>query len=509
MLKEKLAFIKKIAASGHESAHKAADLLRTLEGVRLKCTVSGSFSSGKSTLIGAMLGQKFLPVRVVPTTAHAVQIRNGKPSVIVDYKSGLSETVRLPGSWKSDFTDGDDSAAATRSRQILGDLNEKQAVEKYILQLPVSFLGKNSDLIDTPGTNSVDSDHTKIASEAVADTDIAVYVLNAAQPFGKSDADALKLLKKAKQRFIILNKIDLVDEEEQSLEDLYETVREQLRSVAKLDDFFFYPVSAKCRLDGSDRKIGLVHSFDEFLEKLAFVISESEDSLLETKRLKMIEKIIGDPEEVWNRICNEKKQQKCDRKRQAREANAAVKRYSPLQKARIALSVLFMAGFLYLIVAAFLSMGTSRAKDHLLGPSGPAAVHRRILSSSSGRYMQIPGGAVHGLGIMDQFNALVQNRIAFKVFFRNHRLLLFLIIIVVPALFFSLRFSRRFFFMPSVFKRGLKLFLLLCVGAFVYFFVIADGIRLLPDLYLRGGLLFFCMVYGISFFGECTGLEKS
>jgi len=61
----------------------------------LRVTVLGEFSTGKSTLINALLGEHLLPTRVTPTTAVITKLVHGPEyTALVHYADGTTGSVQ-------------------------------------------------------------------------------------------------------------------------------------------------------------------------------------------------------------------------------------------------------------------------------------------------------------------------------------------------------------------------------------------------------------------------------
>src|SRR5947209_15347177 len=78
---------------GSSHAEAVRDLAALLQDDSLRVVVFGEFSVGKSTLINALLGQKALPAKAMPTTGHVTRIRFGAPAgVQVTLTDGRKES---------------------------------------------------------------------------------------------------------------------------------------------------------------------------------------------------------------------------------------------------------------------------------------------------------------------------------------------------------------------------------------------------------------------------------
>ncbi|MGC9332867.1 MAG: dynamin family protein, partial [Anaerolineae bacterium] len=146
--------------------------LRQLDDLFLLVIV-GEFNSGKSAFINALLGESFLPEGVTPTTA---QIH------ILDY----------------------------------GQVSDREVQEEGILTLtyPADFL-REINIVDTPGTNAIIRRHEQLTQEFVPRSDLVIFVTSADRPFTESERAFMARIREwGKKVIIVLNKIDLLDDQE-------------------------------------------------------------------------------------------------------------------------------------------------------------------------------------------------------------------------------------------------------------------------------------------------------
>ncbi len=146
--------------------------LRQLDELFLLVIV-GEFNSGKSAFINALLGERFLPEGVTPTTAQIYILRHG-------------------------------------------DTPDQEVVEEGVLAVthPAEFL-REINLVDTPGTNAIIRRHEQLTSEFVPRSDLVVFVTSTDRPFTESERAFMERIREwGKKVVILLNKIDLLEEAE-------------------------------------------------------------------------------------------------------------------------------------------------------------------------------------------------------------------------------------------------------------------------------------------------------
>lgn len=162
-----------------------------LEKLRLEATfsvvIAGEFNAGKSTLINALLGNKFLESGALPTTDSITIVTSSR----VNNWDENSQSTELVAS-KNDL-----------SASLLG------VVVHSVNDLP---LLEDLTLIDTPGTNSAWMDHTERTLKFLPAADLILFVSTADRPFSDSERNLLQSIQAYhKNIVIVINKMDVLD----------------------------------------------------------------------------------------------------------------------------------------------------------------------------------------------------------------------------------------------------------------------------------------------------------
>ena len=135
--------------------------------------IVGEFNSGKSAFINALLGNRFLPEGVTPTTSQIHILRYGAE----------------PG-------------------------REVQEEGVLAVTYPAGFL-EEINIVDTPGTNAIVRRHEQLTQNFVPRSDLVIFVTSADRPFTESERAFMEQIRQwGKKVVMILNKIDLIDDQE-------------------------------------------------------------------------------------------------------------------------------------------------------------------------------------------------------------------------------------------------------------------------------------------------------
>lgn len=190
-------------------------------------------SSGKSTVINALLRQQIMPTGNEATTAKVFRIKD------VDGADGISCVCRDKGEKKIG------KRISFVTKEILSELNGRDDITYIDLEgdLPGIF-GKDLKLVllDTPGPNNAAvQEHRETTNRVIhdeMDQPLILFVMDATNP--RNDAEAalledisnvMRKSQQAQERFIfVYNKADLVDPDEdgRTLVDILKTQREYL-----------------------------------------------------------------------------------------------------------------------------------------------------------------------------------------------------------------------------------------------------------------------------------------
>ncbi len=200
----------------------------------------GEFSTGKSSVINALLGEEVLPKGITPTTDEITVIKYG------DRREEIAENGCR------------------------------------VITVPQERL-KGLFIVDTPGTNVTIEQHERLTQDYIPKADIVFFTIGAERAVTGSEARLIKFIKESwlKNIVFLLNKID-VAADDQELGSLIRHTRDELERSFGVKPHLI-PVSARLAWEGktaSDSEL-LSRSGFEALEQYIF------DTLSEEERIRM------------------------------------------------------------------------------------------------------------------------------------------------------------------------------------------------------------------------------
>jgi hypothetical protein len=176
-----------------------------LEKTTFRIAVFAPFNHGKSTLLNAILGQKTLPIDLIPTTGAAISLR---------YGAELSTKITLH----------DGTIINERGTDILKQyaiLDDRRRMNDNVISVEVfcdnSFLEMGVELIDLPGTNDR-QEQNDLIKEKLLGVDLIVHVLDARKLMTLEERENLRdwLLDRGIDTVLfVVNFLNLLEPEEQ------------------------------------------------------------------------------------------------------------------------------------------------------------------------------------------------------------------------------------------------------------------------------------------------------
>lgn len=231
---------------------KIIDAFEKAKNQTFEINVVATMSSGKSTLINALLGKKLMPAANEATTATIVSIidepHDEFDAIAFDKDGKMIKKIK------------------SVDRKTMYSLNKDQTVSYVELRGRIPFVkstGMKLVLVDTPGpNNSRDENHQKLTYEMLANSDksLVLFVLNATQLAINDEKRFLNWIcytmkeggKQARERYIFaVNKLDdykVADEGIDGIENALHNVKTSLEERGIMYPNIF-PVSALAALE--------------------------------------------------------------------------------------------------------------------------------------------------------------------------------------------------------------------------------------------------------------------
>lgn len=287
--------------------HAITEAFKKAKNQEFEVNVIATMSSGKSTLINALLGKQLMPARVEATTATVVKIINAQQD---NYSLRAFDEK---GNELSNYCIDD------ATPEQIDELNDNPQISTLEIRgkIPfVSTIGMQLVLVDTPGPNNArNKNHEKLTYEMLEDSDksLVLYVLNG-EALGINDNERLldyvcKCMqergKQSRDRYLfVVNKLDVFKPKEANrITHALVEERESLESRGIFNPCLF-PVSAQAAMELRTNE-QFVEVLDKFKEKLKMSEYYYFDKYYEFNCLPMIvrnrlQTIIdkGNPEEI-------------------------------------------------------------------------------------------------------------------------------------------------------------------------------------------------------------------
>ena len=144
-----------------------------------RVAVFGPFNYGKSTLLNALLGEKTLPMDLVPTTGAAITIKYGpEPYTCIIHTDGSVHEEAGTSALK-------DYAVLNEQRQMRADV---AAVEVYC---PHPLLKLGIELIDLPGTDDQQAQNDLVQKQLL-NTDLVIQLLDGRKLMSLAEREHLR-----------------------------------------------------------------------------------------------------------------------------------------------------------------------------------------------------------------------------------------------------------------------------------------------------------------------------
>ena len=166
-----------------------------------KVLVVGEAKRGKSTFVNAVIGKDLLPTDVDIATSQVFRVRHAdEESVRLRFEDGSAQPIPA-------------AEIPRYGSQVLADTEEAARLDEFIrwieIDVPVRFLPREIELLDTPGLGSLYSVHAQITQRLVPQADGVIFVLGSNHPASDIEVDFLeKVLEVTRHVFFIQTMVD-------------------------------------------------------------------------------------------------------------------------------------------------------------------------------------------------------------------------------------------------------------------------------------------------------------
>ena len=177
---------------------KIASLAARLEDDNLEVALFGRVSSGKSSMLNALLGTDVLPVGVNPVTAVPTRLRHGESlHALIRFASGRHEEVSI------------DEFRGLVSET--GNAGNQRNVTQALVEIPSARLSQGIVLVDTPGLGSLARCGAAETMAYLPSCDLAILLIDAGATLNDEDLGTMRLLSEAGiAAIVLLSKADLL-----------------------------------------------------------------------------------------------------------------------------------------------------------------------------------------------------------------------------------------------------------------------------------------------------------
>lgn len=317
-VKESISKIKKVLGNVSLPENKSADAKLKLQEIEMRNNdkhlylgIVGEFSSGKSTLINALIGKDFFITDAWQgTTTIPTHIRYAaNVDLIINYKDGQQQTYSgskrsllerfLPNvynkltSWqkitlglKGLFSANNYDKEMLQLFDLLTTSDElAEIISEVIVEYPSEILKDGLVIIDTPGTDSTNPQHKKIAEETIAKKcDLAFVIIPSERPLSMTLASFVKrnMGHSLDKCVFFLTKVELIKKPEERVR-LYNGVKNRIQSMMSINNPLLINAPTLLFLEHNNivEPSGLLNHFTEFEKKeMTELYRQNVDNLL-------------------------------------------------------------------------------------------------------------------------------------------------------------------------------------------------------------------------------------
>lgn len=231
----------------NNSANQISSVNSRLGEEVFRLVVVGEFSRGKSTFVNALLRNNIFPAYNNPTTAIISKVVYGRtPKFQIHYKDGKAPEILTEEKFKQLIASEEpDEADEYAVKTFIKNQEFFASIDHAEISYPLEFCKNGVEIVDTPGTNDLNTGRMEITYGYLNRADAVVLLLSATQPLTKSESQFLRERILGNQIndifFVVSHKDDLNDaaEERKVLDFVTENLRKILPPSVNLTNRVF------------------------------------------------------------------------------------------------------------------------------------------------------------------------------------------------------------------------------------------------------------------------------
>jgi GTP-binding protein EngB required for normal cell division len=279
--------VREVKAQAGADEHVRAEceeLLARLAEDRFNVAVVGRFSRGKTSLMNAVLGTDRLPTGILPLTSVITIVCYGSSERALVYHEPRSFPYEISMDRIPDYVTQE------------GNPGNRKGVHHVEMQIPAETLRRGFVFVDTPGLGSTIAANTAITAEFFPEMDAVVVVTSFEAVLSAEEIEFLRTaVQGGRKTFLVINKLDLVNEEERDKVSRY--VEDKLADVEGAAGIGTFAVSARdglhAKRENDVRKL-LNSGLPEFEQELVrFLTSGKTEQVLALTCRRLLDVVVG------------------------------------------------------------------------------------------------------------------------------------------------------------------------------------------------------------------------
>ena len=265
-------------SGGLTPSEKITGVVERLKSDCFNLLVMGCFSSGKSTFLNALIGEKLLPSSALPCTGVLTFLKyaDAEHQKIVLYKKDASAPEEIQG---CDFKNIlKESVKISKDCEDNEEASAFSPYEKAEVFYPLSFCKDGVEIIDSVGLNDPEA-RDKITEDYAKSADAIVYCMNCQNAKTMKDVETILWLSKLgfKNIFFILTYYDNLvlncsDDDDESIAEVEKELKKSLSDKTALGEKAIFFVNSKGALKGDEDALARLQDVKNGLE--SFLVSE-------------------------------------------------------------------------------------------------------------------------------------------------------------------------------------------------------------------------------------------